>query len=249
MASLVTAAVDNVTSSILPLLGAAGAAAAAAGARGGPSGVNGTTSLDPRLGSGLSGNVTCIFSPAHNTSLCTTESAGSTQPFITTPAPHTLPHPVWLLVIFGILAGVVAFVTNLGNIMVLVAFGLERTIRQPTNYFLASLAVSDLLIGTFSMPLYTQYLLQDQWVLGPWLCDLWLSLDWTVCLTSQYTVFLITMDRFLSVKIPAKYRNWRTERKVGWGLRVARGTWCFVCRDKQQKLYFEKCFFKGGGGL
>ncbi|KAH9498220.1 hypothetical protein Btru_008018 [Bulinus truncatus] len=119
-----------------------------------------------------------------------------------------------LTVFLGLLAGMVSLVTIVGNITVLLAFGLERTIRQPTNYFLASLAVSDLLIGTFSMPLYTQYLLAGKWHLDPWSCDLWLSLDWTVCLTSQYTVFLITMDRFLSVKIPAKYRNWRTERKV-----------------------------------
>ena len=118
-------------------------------------------------------------------------------------------------VILGILAAVVSVVTVLGNLTVLLAFGLERTIRQPTNYFIASLAVSDLLIGTFSMPLFTQYLLLTYWPLGPWLCDLWLSLDWTVCLTSQYTVFSITMDRFLSVKIPAKYRNWRTKKKVG----------------------------------
>ncbi|KAI8778308.1 muscarinic acetylcholine receptor gar-2 [Biomphalaria glabrata] len=123
-------------------------------------------------------------------------------------------YSIGVTVILGLLVGIVSLVTVLGNITVLLAFGLERTIRQPTNYYLASLAVSDLLIGTFSMPLYTQYLLIGRWPLGPWLCDLWLSLDWTVCLTSQYTVFLITMDRFLSVKIPAKYRNWRTERKV-----------------------------------
>lgn len=137
-----------------------------------------------------------------------TSVPNSTEP------PHVLPHALWLTVILGFLAGVISLVTILGNITVLLAFGLERTIRQPTNYFLASLAVSDLLIGTFSMPLYTQYLLWGTWPLGEWICDLWLSLDWTVCLTSQYTVFLITMDRFLSVKIPAKYRNWRTEKKV-----------------------------------
>ncbi|CAG5118502.1 unnamed protein product [Candidula unifasciata] len=147
-----------------------------------------------------------------NSTHCDNHTTNATN--TTSLSAHVLPHSVWLTVFLGLLAGIVSIVTIFGNITVLLAFGLERTIRQPTNYFLASLAVSDLLIGTFSMPLYTQYLLWGKWPLGPWSCDLWLSLDWTVCLTSQYTVFLITMDRFLSVKIPAKYRNWRTEKKV-----------------------------------
>ncbi|CAG5122681.1 unnamed protein product [Candidula unifasciata] len=154
-------------------------------------------------------SVTCLFNTSLNTSTC--ENGPSNTSNVDS---YDLPHALWLTIILGFLASVISVVTVVGNITVLLAFGLERTIRQPTNYFLASLAVSDLLIGTFSMPLYTQYLLWGSWALGPWLCDLWLSLDWTVCLTSQYTVFLITMDRFLSVKIPAKYRNWRTEKKV-----------------------------------
>ncbi|XP_062603809.1 muscarinic acetylcholine receptor M1-like [Saccostrea cucullata] len=137
-----------------------------------------------------------------------------TNSSVTAAPPFEPPNPLWLTIILGILAAFIILVTLAGNVLVLLSFALERTIRQPTNYFIASLAVSDLLIGSFSMPCFTLYLLLGYWPLGELICDLWLSLDWTVCLASQYTVFFITVDRFCSVKIPAKYRQWRTEKKV-----------------------------------
>jgi muscarinic acetylcholine receptor len=126
------------------------------------------------------------------------------------------PYSPQVNIALAVIGTFTSLLTISGNILVLVSFFVDRQIRQPTNYFILSLAISDFLIGCISMPFLTLAIYKNRWVLGSFLCDIWLSLDYTVCLASIYTVLLITVDRFCSVKIPTKYRNWRTKKRISY---------------------------------
>ncbi|KAK3094053.1 hypothetical protein FSP39_023497 [Pinctada imbricata] len=119
------------------------------------------------------------------------------------------------IVIISILVGILSFLTVLGNLLVIIAFKIEKQLQTISNYFLLSLAVADMTIGFVSMPLYTVYLLMGYWPLGPVLCDLWLSLDYLMSNASAANLMLISFDRYFSVTRPLTYRAKRTSRKVG----------------------------------
>ncbi len=65
------------------------------------------------------------------------------------------PFGTLLTIFIAVSLAICIVVTTFGNLLVLVSFVVDRQIRQPTNFFIASLAVTDVLIGTVSMPFYT----------------------------------------------------------------------------------------------
>lgn len=61
--------------------------------------------------------------------------------------PVLSPFESWQKIIIVLVIGICMVLTITGNILVLVSFIVDRTIRQPSNYFIASLAATDMLIG------------------------------------------------------------------------------------------------------
>lgn len=92
---------------------------------------------------------------------------------------------------------------------------MDKQLRTLSNYFLLSLAISDVMIATFSMPLFIAYLLIGEWTLGRTICDMWLAQDYTCSNASCMNLLMIGFDRYFSVTNPLKYRAKRTPKRVG----------------------------------
>ncbi|XP_009561565.2 histamine H3 receptor [Cuculus canorus] len=111
-----------------------------------------------------------------------------------------------VLVLLAFLMVFLALVTILGNVLVILAFIMDRNLRHRSNYYFLNLAISDVAVGVFCMPLYIPYSLTGKWHLGRGVCKLWLAMDYLLCTASVFNIVLISYDRFLSVTKAVSYR-------------------------------------------
>lgn len=66
---------------------------------------------------------------------------------ISSPQPETSEFSTGVLVLLGLLMVLLALVTVLGNVLVILAFIMDRNLRHRSNYFFLNLAISDFAVG------------------------------------------------------------------------------------------------------
>uniref|UniRef100_A0AAY4CNB2 Muscarinic acetylcholine receptor n=1 Tax=Denticeps clupeoides TaxID=299321 RepID=A0AAY4CNB2_9TELE len=123
-------------------------------------------------------------------------------------------HQVWEVVLIVLVTGPLSIITIVANLLVVISFRVNAELRTTSNYYLLSLAVADLILGTVSMNLYSSYMITGRWTLGHLACDLWLAVDYVASNASVMNLLVISFDRYFSVTRPLTYRAKRTPKRA-----------------------------------
>lgn len=120
----------------------------------------------------------------------------------------TSPH-AFLLVTASVLI-IIIIVTIIGNLLVCVAILVNSQLRSsPTMLFIFSLAVSDLLTASLSMPFdVDQQLGNFKWTHSEGLCEAWTTAYLVTVPSSIWNLLVVSADRYKSLKDPlSRYRQ------------------------------------------
>ena len=125
------------------------------------------------------------------------------------PSRYGLPE----IIILSIIITAVMVVIVIGNMLVVIAIATENSLTTVQNWFIASLAVADMLIGLVIMPFSLSYLLMNYWMFGEVWCDIHAATDVLLCTSSIMNMCLISLDRYWSITKAISYLNQRTPNR------------------------------------
>lgn len=94
-----------------------------------------------------------------------------------------------------------------GNLLVCFAVYRNPRLRSPSNYYIISLALSDILQALCTMPLSVVFLATGRWPFGISLCYFSAIAKYSLAKISIYTMVLMAVNRYYKIVKPAKYQT------------------------------------------
>ncbi|NXC43848.1 5HT6R protein, partial [Penelope pileata] len=110
----------------------------------------------------------------------------------------------------------IILLTTAGNFLLILLIITQRSLRNTSNYFLVSLFMSDLMVGLVVMPPAMLNQLYGHWVLRGDFCSLWYAFDVMCCSASILNLCVISLDRYLLIISPLKYKLRMTSCRALW---------------------------------
>ena len=116
----------------------------------------------------------------------------------------------------------VMIISFLGNLLVCYAVYRNPRLRNPSNYYIISLALTDILQASCSMPFSVAYLAIGEWSFATAACAFIAILKLSLTMVSAFTMALMALNRYYKVVKPRKYqavfkpRNIVTTALLAW---------------------------------
>ncbi|KFZ59562.1 Neuromedin-U receptor 2 [Antrostomus carolinensis] len=102
-----------------------------------------------------------------------------------------------------------------GNFLVCLVILKHRNMKTPTNYYLFSLAISDLLVLLFGMPLEVYEMWSNYpFLFGPIGCYFKTALFETVCFASILSVTTVSVERYIAILHPFRAKLESTRKRA-----------------------------------
>lgn len=110
----------------------------------------------------------------------------------------------------------IILLTMVGNFALILLIFSQRFLRNTSNFFLVSLFLSDLMVGLVVMPPAMLNQLYGRWVLDGAFCSVWFSFDVMCTSASILNLCVISLDRYLLIISPLKYKLRMTSSRAFW---------------------------------
>ncbi|XP_030648046.1 trace amine-associated receptor 13c-like [Chanos chanos] len=91
------------------------------------------------------------------------------------------------------------------NLLAIISISHFKQLHTPTNFLILSLAVSDLIVGFFVMPLEAIRLIENCWYFGDVFCSIYPLICYIVISASLGNMVFISIDRYIAVSDPFRY--------------------------------------------
>ena len=101
----------------------------------------------------------------------------------------------------------VMIISLVGNLLVCYAVCRNPRLRRPSNYYIISLALSDILQALCAMPLSIGMLATSRWPFGTSACYYMAILHLSLAQISLNTMALMALNRYYKIVKPAKYQT------------------------------------------
>ncbi|XP_013780061.1 thyrotropin-releasing hormone receptor-like [Limulus polyphemus] len=151
---------------------------------------------------------------------------GTNQTFEDLPNPSY--YSLYYRIIGTVFQGFIFVIGVLGNIMVVLVVLRTRSMHSPTNCYLVSLSIADLMVLISSVPneILSYFLLSDEWIWGRVGCALFIFLQYLGINASSLSITAFTVERYIAICHPMRAQMVCT---VSRAKKIIVGVWVFAC--------------------